>query len=75
MAQQPARQGHHRRRSTSDWPLYHGSDKSVDLHALGGILSAVRTASLDQVVNVLAVALRDVAVAQQALQPPPRRQA
>ena len=63
-------------RNASDWPLYHGNDKSVDLPALGGGFSRpfARVRSV-RVVNVLAVALREVAVAQQALQPPPQRQA
>ena len=38
------------------------------------ILPAGRAASLDQVVDLFAVALRKIAVAQQALQPSPQRQ-
>jgi hypothetical protein len=50
-------------------------EERLDVGPHGGILAAGRTALLDEVVNVLAVAPLEVAVAQQALQPSPQRQA
>jgi hypothetical protein len=50
-------------------------EERLDVRPHGRVFPAGCTALLDEVVNMLAVALPEVAVAQQALQPPPQRQA